>query len=296
MFPRPLGETVHGTTPNEVVHFDFLCVGESGPLASQGLSEDAGFPYILVIMDDLSNFVALEPVAVCTAESPAASLLNWCKSLRVPRVWVSDTDRHFKKAILARLREALHVDYQFAVAYYLWSNGTCERMVRKVVRALRSILLEQRREVTAWADVLPAVQWALNTACRRRYDSTPYHVMFGRAPWTSFSVLASSSVGELKFDVLDDAQLKRALQEVLELQKSFQGSSSGPELPNFELGDYILYARVPCPGVTPKLMATWSGPWRVVGVYHPHVFEIQNIARVGRVEYVLLSTRVKYLS
>ena len=28
--PRPLGETVHGTAPNEVVHFDYLYVGESG--------------------------------------------------------------------------------------------------------------------------------------------------------------------------------------------------------------------------------------------------------------------------
>ncbi|CAM9865980.1 unnamed protein product [Sphacelaria rigidula] len=50
--PRPLGETVHGTIPNEVVHFNFLYGGESGPLASLGLSEDA------------CNFVALEPVAV----------------------------------------------------------------------------------------------------------------------------------------------------------------------------------------------------------------------------------------
>ncbi|CAM9761861.1 unnamed protein product, partial [Sphacelaria rigidula] len=74
--PCPLGETVHGTTRNEVVHFDFLHVGESGPLASQGLSEDVGFRYISVIMDDLSNFVALETVAVCTAESTAASLLK----------------------------------------------------------------------------------------------------------------------------------------------------------------------------------------------------------------------------
>ena len=53
---RPLGETVHGTAPNEVVHFDDLYVGGSGPQASQGLSEDSGFRYILVIMDDLSNF------------------------------------------------------------------------------------------------------------------------------------------------------------------------------------------------------------------------------------------------
>ena len=51
--PRPLGEKVHGTAPNEVVHFDYLYVGESGPQASQGLSEDGGLWYILVIMDDL---------------------------------------------------------------------------------------------------------------------------------------------------------------------------------------------------------------------------------------------------
>ena len=50
--PRPLGEMVHGTAPNEV-HFDYLYVGGSGLQASQGWSEDGGFRYILVIMDDL---------------------------------------------------------------------------------------------------------------------------------------------------------------------------------------------------------------------------------------------------
>ena len=53
--PRPLGETVHGTAPNEVVHFDYLHEGESGPQASQGLPEDGDFRYILVIMDDLKQ-------------------------------------------------------------------------------------------------------------------------------------------------------------------------------------------------------------------------------------------------
>ena len=74
--PRPLGETVHGTAPNEVVHFDYLYVGESGPQASQGLSEDGGFRYILVIMDDLGNFVSMEPVEVCTAKATAVSFLK----------------------------------------------------------------------------------------------------------------------------------------------------------------------------------------------------------------------------
>ena len=146
-------------------------------------------------MDDLSNFVLMEPVEVCTAEATAESLLTWCKTLGVPRVWVSDTATHFKNAILTRLREDLRVDRQFAVAYSPWFNGTCERMVKEV-RSLRSILLAQHRAVSAWVDVLPGVQWAFNTAFRPRYRSTPYHVMLDRAPRTSFSVLANSSAGQ----------------------------------------------------------------------------------------------------
>ena len=65
--------------------------------------------------------------------------------------------------------------------------------------------------------MLPAVQRALNTAFRPRYGSTPYHVMFGRAPRTSFSALANSSAGEWNCDVLDDDQIERALKGVLEL-------------------------------------------------------------------------------
>ena len=29
--------------------------------------------------------------------------------------------------------------------------------------------------------------------------------------------------------------------------------------------------------MTPKLMSTWSGPWRVVGNYNHHVYSAQNI-------------------
>ena len=53
--PRPLGETVHGTRPGEVVRFDYLHVGASGPLGDDGLDEDVGYRYIFVMMDDTSN-------------------------------------------------------------------------------------------------------------------------------------------------------------------------------------------------------------------------------------------------
>ena len=48
-------------------------------------------------------------------------------------------------------------------------------------------------------------------------------------------------------------------------------------LPEFAVGDFVLYARVRRQGVTPKLMSTWAGPWRVVGADQSPVYSVQNI-------------------
>ena len=57
--------------------------------------------------------------------------------------------------------------------------------MREVVRVLKAILQEERCDLSEWVDVVPAVQWALNTAYHERYASTPFHIMFGRVPLTS---------------------------------------------------------------------------------------------------------------
>ena len=65
-------------------------------------------------------------------------------------------------------------------------------------------------------------------------------------------------------------------------------------LPKLAIGDFVLYARVRGQGVTPKLMSTWTGQWRVVGSDHSHVCSVQNIvsgkvhtAHVARLVFML---------
>ena len=159
--PRPLGETVHGTRPGEVLYFDYLYVGDSGPLGKDGLDEGDRLKYILIMMDYLSNFVWLEPTESCTAASTAKHLLRWCKTLGAPEVWVSDNASHFKNRVTKTLEGALRVEHGFAVANSPWSNGTCEWMMREMVRALKAILQEEKHDIRKWVDVVPAVQWAL---------------------------------------------------------------------------------------------------------------------------------------
>ena len=72
-------------------------------------------------------------------------------------------------------------------------------------------------------------------------------------------MLANSSAGEWNCDVLDDDQIKRALKGVVKLQEQFhvqaqervtaeserrrKESSAGLELPNLEVGDYVLRSK-----------------------------------------------------
>ena len=127
-----------------LVHFAFLYVGSSGPEGREGLPEEDGFRYILVIMDALSYFVSLDSAEACTAEISTCSI---GARLWGYRVWVSDSATHFKNRVIVQRSDALKVDHRFSVAHTPWFNRTCERMVREVVRALKSILSEQRTQV-----------------------------------------------------------------------------------------------------------------------------------------------------
>ena len=117
---------------------------------------------------------------------------------------MSDTASHFNTRSMKTPKGALRVEHRFAVANSPWSNGTCEWMMREVVRTLKSPLQEERRDIRESVDVVQAVQWAFSTAYGKRYASIPYHVMFGRAPLTSFSTLASSTGEDWKVDALDE--------------------------------------------------------------------------------------------
>ena len=72
---------------------------------------------------------------------------------------VSDTASHFKNRVMKMktLERALRMDHRFAVANSPWSNGTCERMMREVVRADEATLQEKRGDIHERVDVVPEV-------------------------------------------------------------------------------------------------------------------------------------------
>lgn len=148
---------------------------------------------MLVLVDDLSGYVWLEPALECTARVAAETILRWCVVFDPPRVFVSDTAHHFNSRFLSLLVDALGTEHHFSVTNAVWSNGTVERVNHEVIKTFEAVLNEANRPIREWPAAVPVVQWALNTAHWIRLGTTPYQLMFGGAPHTVFLLLTDTT-------------------------------------------------------------------------------------------------------
>ena len=119
-------------------------------------------------------------------------------------------------------------------------------------------------------------------------------MMTGRLPATAMSVLAGEdgearTVEELDVSceqmqawvagwVREQEDLRHdVVKRVREQRARVRELSGRGHLPVFEVGDYVLVARVRKLGRVPKLIQTWIGPWRVVPGGSEHVRVVEDI-------------------
>lgn len=67
MAPGPFAATLHGSSPNEVLYFDYLFLGES----------TAADEYVFVVNGNFSKYCWLSPSSSCTAEHAAKFISRW---------------------------------------------------------------------------------------------------------------------------------------------------------------------------------------------------------------------------
>jgi len=129
-----MGHALHSDRPNEIIHFDYLYMGPS----------DQGMQYVLIIKDDASAFVWLEPCTATDAESTVEVLLRWFASFGVVQTWISDRGSHFKNSVVNAVNRQLHSHHHFTTPNCPQSNGTVETVCKEVLLAIRVLLSEFR--------------------------------------------------------------------------------------------------------------------------------------------------------
>jgi hypothetical protein len=283
--PRPFGQALHASKPNEVLHMDYLYMGPSS----------VGYKYLLLLKDDLSSYLWLVPAKSADAKTTVDALVEWFAAFGVVSIWVSDRGSHFKNRVIDGVRKALRTQHHFTTAYSPWANGTVERACREVLRAVRALLSEFKLGPRDWPAVAPIVQAALNSApSPQRGDISPLTAFTGRptaSPLLSiveprtFAVLELSEVKlqqRLAVDELRSSveRIHKAAHESAERRRAAvaarRKSKSGMETANLDIGDYVLVAKRDFHSGD-KLTLRWRGPHRVVGTISDHVYDVEDL-------------------
>ena len=290
--PRPLANTLHAMKPGDVLHFDYLFLGESE-------SKDM---YVLALKDDFSGYCMLAPTSSACHTHAAATLSRWNRTFTPPEYWVSDQGTHFINSTLKELARTHNIHHRPTVAYSPWCNGTVERLMREILTALRAILGELNLAPQDWSSVIEAVPPALNEAPLKRLGKnndgttrTPLQVMTGIRPRRAILRIISDVDAPNSAKTLTVARAQQII-SIEKLQRSIDdlhknvsekitskrrreieahNRSTNIVVPRFSIGDFVLVRRPHNRGH--KLQFRWCGPKRVAGICSPLVYMVTNL-------------------
>eukprot|EP00644_Phytophthora_capsici_P015120 jgi/Phyca11/127635/e_gw1.71.207.1 len=127
VIPRPWGPTFNATERNEMLHWDFLYLGDSVGKCK----------YLLVVKDGLTHFCELVACDSPTSIVASSGLVDWSKRFGPPQILISDQGSHFKNEVTRLLCRQLGIEQDLVLAYAPWINGTIERLNRDILQVLR---------------------------------------------------------------------------------------------------------------------------------------------------------------
>jgi transposase InsO family protein len=95
--------------------------------------------YILILKDDLSNYLWQRPCKVAYGTSAMRAIIEWCAAFGIVHEWTSDQGRHLCSTLVSAVAAELGVRHRFTTAYAPRGNGTVEVVCRHVLKALQKL-------------------------------------------------------------------------------------------------------------------------------------------------------------
>lgn len=306
--PRPLATTLHATKPNNVLHFDYLFLGE-GPHANK---------YALVVKDDFSGYCWISPTPTASSEHAAETLARWQRTFTAPVYWISDQGAHFINALMKTMADTYNIQHKPTVAYSPWVNGTIERINRDILAAMRAMLAELKLGPQDWMSVIDIIPSVINEAPQSRLGHnpdgstrSPLQVMTGIKPRRAILQVLPTISDTNVTQTLERTTAERIC-KIDEIQNSLHHMHKDVDIrisdrrrraieahnaatnivtPNFEVGDFVVICKAQRPAN--KLSFRWCGPRRIHAVKSPAVCSVEDLV-THKLETVHVTRIKKY--
>jgi hypothetical protein len=163
------------TLPWSQIGVDF-----AGPLpSSKTLTGE--YDMICIVIDHLTAMVHLVPMRQDYTARDKAEVMysNVYRLHSIPDVIVSNRDKLFTSDYHREIHHLMNTELKFSSAYHPQTDGMTERMVRNVSRLIRACVNPEQRD---WANKLPGIEFAINSARSETTGFSPFVLNYGRLP------------------------------------------------------------------------------------------------------------------
>lgn len=151
--PCPFGLSVHGTSLNALVHFDYI----------EGVPSLNKEKKVFVLKDYHLNYKRFLAFTGAASSNASLSVMNWCSAVDFSKMWKFDSPTYTKNETAHMLQKSLKVEHHFILSYSPWSNGAVERPGKELQRVLRSVCSKMQLRLEKYTDQLAYVQGAFNS-------------------------------------------------------------------------------------------------------------------------------------
>lgn len=220
-----------------------------------------------------------------------------------PETLHSDQGTEFENELVKELQSVFGFKKTRTSAYRPQGNSVLERVHSTMHNMLA---MYSNIKFDNWAELLPFVQLAHNTAYNQTLEETPHYLLFGRRALLPVDVILgvpSSGTVSSKLDysrrTVDNLQLayevvRRNLKERTDKQAV---SNEKLTFPQFKPGEQVLVHRpaTVTDGPNPKLISPWHGPFTVRSQVSPVIYRVSKDGELAETS-VHLARMKKYFA
>jgi transposase InsO family protein len=138
-----------------------------------------GYTTLLVIIDVFSGFVILRAIRTNSAELVAHELWSLIALFGPPRILQSDNGSEFTNEVIRTLVQLTGIEHRFISPYNPRADGKVERAIGTVMSIIKKMLHGTDNH---WPLFVSFAQLSFNCKVAALTGSTPFSLMFGRAP------------------------------------------------------------------------------------------------------------------
>ena len=283
----PAMEWIETSYPLELVHLDFLTIGQKGT-DEQG--EKKKPVNILVATDHFTRFSQAYVTTNQTAITVAKTL--WDKFITQygwPEKILTDQGQCFEAEIIKSLCKEAKIEKIRTCPYHPQGNGQVERFNKTLLNMIGTI---EPTEKVRWKDKVQALTHAYNCTSSTTTGYSPYFLFYGREPRIPIDVefglpdtrtqeKLPSYVKNLK-QTLEEAYQIAKENNAIQMTRHSKYADRRQKCTRIEPGDLVLM-RIKALGRDYKVADKWeSVPYRVLNQYGKKpVFMIQSVRERG---------------